>query len=210
MKNIKMVITFSVIALLGLFIFGCSQQNNSTLSSVSETNGETSGNMSASWTKGYDSIEELTDNSDLIALIEVTGISGVEEKSGLYFTTYNAKVIRGINTKEETIKIRMTGKSDDKGKMEIDDDPLMNVGEKWFIFARLNDYGSYTIRSGPYGRFSYNDKTDTVTSLLATNKYASNAAANMTANTTANTLLNINNTSLADVEKQITAHLNKN
>ena len=49
----------------------------------------------------------------------------------------------------------MTGERTDEEVFELADDPLMASGEKWFIFARQNDNGTYTILTGPCGRFAY-------------------------------------------------------
>jgi hypothetical protein len=93
----------------------------------------------------------------------------------------------------------MTGKNDENGKVEIADDPLMTTGEKWLIFARLNDSGTYTILSGPFGRFSYDEKNNTVTSLNVVNEAVEKANPNMK--------LNLNNVGYEKIEKQIKDYL---
>ncbi len=133
--------------------------------------------MHASWAKSYSSIQELAEASDFIGLVEIVDRGRSEEapleESGegtpLSFSTFSAKVLDGIVSEKDTIEIFMTGRHTDKGVIQFSDDPLMSEGEKWFIFARKNDDGTYTILGGPCGRFSYNEKGGTITALNLVN-----------------------------------------
>ena len=133
--------------------------------------------LSVSWAFSYPDIESLTKSSDFIGLVEI--VNGVEvgaiasgfgddvilERSTISSSTFSAKVIRGILAQEDMIRLYMTGNRGTEGVVEISDDPLMNTGEKWFIFAKLNSSGTYTILSGPNGRFSYNEIDNTISSM---------------------------------------------
>ena len=113
-------------------------------------------NISANWHKSYDSIEALAADSDLIALVEITDEERVEQHESLYFTISTANVLETVYSTEnvETVEIYQTGRRTDTELIQIAEDPLMNEGEKWFIFARRNEDGTYTIL-GPFGRFAY-------------------------------------------------------
>ena len=95
-------------------------------------------------------------DSDLIALVEITDEERVEQHESLYFTISTANVLETVYSTEdvETVEIYQTGRRTDTELIQIAEDPLMNEGEKWFIFARRNEDGTYTIL-GPFGRFAY-------------------------------------------------------
>lgn len=115
--------------------------------------------MSASWSYGYGSIEEMTKASDIVAIVKIKDAENVLD-SGIHFTDYTADVrqlIRGNDEKE--IKIHMTGGIDDAEKRiyELNDDPLMQTGDEFLIFARKNQGGTYTILTGSQGRYVVKD-----------------------------------------------------
>ncbi|MDR2571684.1 MAG: hypothetical protein LBD23_15515 [Oscillospiraceae bacterium] len=130
--------------------------------------------MSAGWANFYRNIAELEKESDFIGFIEITnqlryneiipdGVDATNEDAFVIPTTiFSARVIDGIRKEKDIIEIFMTGKS---GHTEIADDPLLSAGEVWFIFAKLNDDGTYSILGGPQGRFIYNEDLDTISSL---------------------------------------------
>lgn len=115
--------------------------------------------MSASWSNYYGSVEELAKASDIVAVIKTTGAE-CSTQQGIHFTTYDAQVKQLVyGTDEKNIQIFMTGGIDEKEKMiyELSDDPLMQINNEFLIFARKNDNGTYTILSGPQGRFEIKD-----------------------------------------------------
>ena len=204
MKNRKTVFAASAFALLvllagGYWLYaGASADASGPSGDNPSKSPKTETVMYASWGESYFSIEELTDAADLAALVEITGIAEVQEhKNKLYLTIYSAKVIRGIDTDLEKVKIIMTGKDDEEGKIEFEDDPLMAVGDKWFIFARRNDDGTHTILGGPDGRFSYDEETDTVTAL----RYQLELREGLM-----HPGPEVENVSLDDIERQVTAY----
>lgn len=130
--------------------------------------------VSASWAYGYGSIEEMTQSSDIVAIIKVTD-SECKPKNGIHFTTYTARVEQLIcGNDEKEIKVYMTGGIDESEKViyEFDDDPLMQIGDEFLIFARKNQDETYTILTGSEGRYvikgdcvyPLNDQTVTVKS----------------------------------------------
>ena len=123
--------------------------------------------MHASWAKGYASVEELMADTDFAGLIEVTGVVRVEN-SGAHLsegsmampaTVFSARVLDAAAGGQTELEIYMTGERTDEEVFELADDPLMASGEKWFIFARQNDNGTYTILTGPCGRFAYDGRS---------------------------------------------------
>lgn len=112
--------------------------------------------MSASWSYNYSDLEELTQNSDLIARISVEDASCYTTNQGIPMTTYTVNIDLPIYgcMEDDSINLVMTGGPDDDVIFEIADDPLMNIDDDFIIFARQNDNGTYTILSGPQGRMS--------------------------------------------------------
>ncbi|MCL2079126.1 MAG: hypothetical protein FWH17_04690 [Oscillospiraceae bacterium] len=138
----------------------------------SNSNLETITNVS--WASFYRNVEELARDSDFIGLVQITAELGNEQivpdgfgtasESGfaIPLTFYSAKVLDGIMYTQGEIEIVMTGK---RGEVQVSDDPLLGVGDTWFIFARHNNNGAYTILGGPQGRFAYNKDNNTISSL---------------------------------------------
>jgi len=127
-----------------------------------------------SWASFYRNITELEKESDFIGIIEIVneqkydeitpdGVDIANESAyTIPTTTFLAKVIDGIRYDNDLIEIFMTGR---RGHVVVADDPLMQVVDIWFIFAKLNDDGTYSILGGPQGRFIYDNEYDTITSL---------------------------------------------
>lgn len=125
--------------------------------------------LSASWTYNYADIEELSKNSDLIALVKVDGAKNTEETNGILFTEFKVDIIESIYNAEnmESFVIYMTGGENDDLIMEITDDPLMQSDEEFLVFCQKNSDGTYTILSGQQGRLVY--ENGVVNSLNVTN-----------------------------------------
>jgi hypothetical protein len=113
----------------------------------------------ADWSYAYKDLNELTDKSDLVALIKVAGVNKEFPIEGIVHTSYNAKVVNGIvNCKDnQNIVFTMTGVNNANKHFEITDDPLPNKNDEFLIFARKNNLGTYTILGGPQGRLAYKD-----------------------------------------------------
>lgn len=113
--------------------------------------------MRASWIYNYEDVQELTENSDLIAYVSINTMESYEE-NGIIKTKYYAEVLNEIyGEKVRNIEIIMTGGIVDQTIHEVEDDPLMDAKEAFLIFARKNESGTYTILSGPQGRFVVTD-----------------------------------------------------
>lgn len=106
----------------------------------------------ASWAMAYSDIESLVAESELIAVVEAIG------QSDKYAQT-EVKVIDAVYgcENDETFAIKQTGALLDSLRQEIYDDPLLDKGKQYLIFARRNDQGTVTILGGPQGRFCYED-----------------------------------------------------
>lgn len=115
--------------------------------------------LNASWTYAYSGVEEMTGDSDLIALVKITGLDRIKdgEVPGSYFKAEITEAVKGCNDGEEIV-LYMTGIKNEEKWIEIQDDPLVQSGESYLIFARKNTTGTYTVLGGPQGRFCYEDE----------------------------------------------------
>ena len=126
--------------------------------------------MTASWSYNYSNLEDLTQSSDLIALISVDDANSYITSDGIPITNYSVLITSSIYgcSEDEVIEVVMTGGPKDGAIYEIADDPLMEIQDDFIIFARKNDDGTYTILSGPQGRMSI--KNGLVSSLNISNE----------------------------------------
>lgn len=112
----------------------------------------------ASWNYSYGSIEELAQDSDLVALVTVGEKISEKSVDHIPMSDFEATVVKPIinSEKGQKISITQTGGltevNGEKIKMELEDDPLLVPGEEYVIFARKNDNGTYAILGGPQGR----------------------------------------------------------
>lgn len=114
--------------------------------------------LGASWSYRYGDLEEITTESDLIALIEVANLAESYSDQQIPMSTYNVKVISPIyNADVDSFEIKMTGMETDDVVYEVDGDPLLKKGEEFLVFCNENDDGSYRIIGGPQGRLTYAD-----------------------------------------------------
>lgn len=116
--------------------------------------------MSASWIYNYRDIEEISKDSDLIALVKVDSVAQTQVCDNLPFTSYNATItdfITGAPDKStgDNIVIKMTGGEHNSVVYEIADDPLLHPDDEFLVFCKKSSDGSYTIISGPQGRLEY-------------------------------------------------------
>lgn len=173
----KSVLTLSLIYLtMFLFFTACSKNDSEE---IQKSNGKDNFSqyekelLHASWAYNYENISELARDCDLAAYVTITGWNNNDEyeSSGVDLVNYTAEIKDSlIGPKEGNITIVMTGKIDetDKKIYEISDDPLMKTNDSFFIFARANEDGTYTILSGPQGRYKIVD--DLVYSLNVNNE----------------------------------------
>ena len=146
-KKIILIISFfALVSVIGASVYYTSAQSNLKKKTIY---------MTASWSYNFSSIEEISNESDIIALVNVNDVKESGEMSGVPYTIYNAEVIKPVYGAElgDIIPIIMTG-SEESG-MEIMDDPLLKKNEKFLIFARINEDGTVTLLGGPEGRLKY-------------------------------------------------------
>lgn len=115
--------------------------------------------ISASWSYRYYDVQEMAKESDLIALIRVDSLIECTEDQQLPFSTFAVEVVQPVyGCKEgQTINIIMTGGESGKQRIEIKDDPMLEKGQEFLVFARHNETGTYTILGGPQGRLAFRD-----------------------------------------------------
>lgn len=113
--------------------------------------------ISASWEYNYEDIQEISQDSDFIAIISVNTSEKTELNESIPYTIFSASVITPIyNAKEnQEILIYMTGGETKDGMIEVEDDPLLLDGEEALVFCKENADGTYRILSGPQGRLLY-------------------------------------------------------
>lgn len=153
MKNKKIILSISVIAVVTICILGINGlvNNNKGNQEVSY--------LSASWNYNYNDIQEISTDSDLIAIVQVNKLISESQEVGIPYSTFEVEVIDPVYgcEKGETFPLYMTGSENDKKKIEIIDDPLLEVGQEFLIFTKKNEDGTYKILSGPQGRLEYKD-----------------------------------------------------
>lgn len=132
--------------------------------------------LHCSWSYNYKTIDEISQKSNITALINIEKKIKDYTKDDIPFTDFNAKIINSPDSSliGKSITITMTGAKNDEKDFEVDDDPLMKVNNQYFVFLRKNKSGTYTILGGPTGRLVYDRQAKTVTSLNLKNKFKNN------------------------------------
>lgn len=157
--------------------------------------------MNASWSYNYTDIAEISQSSDIIALVKATGDKESYIENGIPYTKYKVNVISPIYGTEENeiLTLLMTGGTDQNGLLiEITDDPLLRKNEEFLIFTQQNENGTLTVLGGPQGRLMHSNGK--VNSLTPQNSYA------RTANPYSN--IQITNANLDDIINEINTALN--
>ncbi|SFU53703.1 hypothetical protein SAMN04487886_105016 [Clostridium sp. DSM 8431] len=135
--------------------------------------------MHASWSHNYGSIEETSKNSDLVAVIKVNETEKeYTDKNNIPYTNYNVEVLDSVskdNKDKDNITIVMTGVDNDERHVEFDDDPLLKEDEEFLVFLKENKDGTYKILGGPSGRLTFDEDSNSVTSLCLSNEQVKEA-----------------------------------
>ena len=120
---------------------------------------ETNEYISVSWSRSYANIQELSQDSDLIALVKVKDIKETIVQTGIPYTTFLVEVMEPVyNTdKGDSFVIFMTGGVKNGITVEVEDDPLLQIGEECMVFCKENPDGTYQILSGPQGRYMHHN-----------------------------------------------------
>ena len=115
--------------------------------------------LSASWEYNYRDIEEITKDSDLIALVTVQGVEDTLVESNTPYTIFAVEVSTPIynSVEGECFFIYMTGSETKDRIVELIDDSLLQKGDEILVFCKKNPDGTYQIMSGPQGRLVYED-----------------------------------------------------
>lgn len=189
MKIKLFAFTITVILLI-IALVGCSSKQNDVDQMLLIEDGYEKVLLSASWSYNYEDVEEVSKNSDIIAVVKVVSstISDKFMQYGVLQTIYTVEVVDAIyGDIGSEIQIVMTGgvSKEQKKIYEIADDPLMNINDEYVIFAKENTDGTYRALSGFQGRYAISDG----------NVYSLNVSNNQVA--TANTYSNIAVTGVA-------------
>lgn len=153
-KNKKTIVLLSVLALViigSAIIFGSGMLN-----------GQKKSYMMASWVYGYSGLEELSQASEVIALVRVKSVAKEYVDQGTPFTEYNVEVLTPIfNINQgDTLIVRMTGGPNQGVVFEVMDDPLLKIGDQLIVFCKENvgvSYLSYSFVGGPQGKLTYSN-----------------------------------------------------
>lgn len=164
LKKRKWRIGISIVSIIVLILLGIYIKNNQIKSKKVV-------NYPVSWGYCYGSVKEMYQQSNLVAVVKITD-NGTSKAGTLYETIYKASVIKKIKgtLKSNSIKIFMTGGENDTTIYQIPEDPLMEKGDEFLIFAKKNTDNTYTTLGGGQGRMKYNHWKKTVTSLNETTK----------------------------------------
>ena len=129
--------------------------------------------MTASWAYSYANMEEISQDSDIIALVRVNGGKDSYEISGIPFVEFHVEVITPIYGADlgDRLSIFMAD--------GVADDPLLKEEEELLIFARQNENGTVSILGGPQGRFVYDNGKLNAMAPVNTDAGSANAYANI-------------------------------
>lgn len=159
-NNTKRIIAGYCFLLMLVSFTACSGQKGE----LSRYNGYEKVSLSASWAYNYGSVQELAKSCDLAAYVTIKDMKPDNRYSsyGITTTIYTAEISESIYGEQKgDIQIIMTGgiRDSEKKIYEVTDDPLMQINDEYFIFAKKNEDGTYTILSGSQGRFEIVDET---------------------------------------------------
>ena len=118
----------------------------------------------ADWVDHYESIDELTEKSDLVVLGQVT-TSVPELRVDVIFTKQNVainKYLKGDKIQNDAIQILQTGgELSGKKTPEIDDAPLFQKNDNLLLFLKKTTEGHYLVMGGYQGVGKFvNDKIE--------------------------------------------------
>lgn len=115
--------------------------------------------LAASWADGASTVAGLAKNSDAVALVAITAVVATGQDPDPFdrtpYTSFTATVRRWLmGTGDATIQIKQTGDT----SQQVDDDPLLKVGEVAVVFLHEFAENKYYIVGGPTGRFHLDDQ----------------------------------------------------
>jgi len=151
MKVKKMLFLISFIVSLIIFIFAMNMiRKQNEKKENDEKIVESYWKTNIDWLNNPN-IQDVTQASDLIALIHVNELGeAVKETAGL-FRTFEVGIIESVYGCEEgeTIDIVMIANRQE--------DPLLEHGQEYLVFTTKNPDQTYSIINGPQGRMEYID-----------------------------------------------------
>lgn len=115
--------------------------------------------LPASWSYHYEDLKELSQASDLIALVTVREAGGTTVESGVPYTVFPVTVIRPVfgSEKDQVFSIYMTGGETEDRIVEVEGDPLPQPGDEMLVFCAENPDGTFRILGGSQGRLICED-----------------------------------------------------
>ena len=147
----------AVLAFMLLFgLWGCGDSTSSTSPTATKT-------LHMSWANAADTVAGMAANSDAVALVTIKSVAGTgvdkDLGDGAPYTLFTASVERWLKgTGGSEITIKQTGGDN----VQVEDDPLLQVGESAVLFLHQFADGQYFIVGGPTGRFHLDGQNNLV------------------------------------------------
>jgi hypothetical protein len=139
-----------LIVATGFFLAGCG--------AAAEPRPAETRSIEVSWAEGASSTGELSEKAEAVVVgsVESTETAEVTDFGALTDATIRVDTwAKSTGEEPETIVIRQTGGVADGVFFQVDDDPLLQVGERGVFFVRyVADRGVYVVLGGPTGRFT--------------------------------------------------------
>jgi len=113
---------------------------------------------------GYGDIPSLKADADLVARGEIVGCRSVNSQEtaigSIYFTDFSFQIESVLHgaASQSAIVIHQTGGIVGGRTVEVMEDPLMEVGDRYVLFLKQGTSELYYVLGGPQGRFVVHDE----------------------------------------------------
>jgi hypothetical protein len=154
--------TAVLIGLSVLFI-ACGSATTRSVSQTSPTAGlPVTTHLSVSWAVEYRDLGDLKKASDLVVIGSISGIAASTINRGIPFTDFGVAKISVIYDSKSrgavtSLILHQTGGTVNGQLLQVDDDPLFQVGDDVILFLHEFSPGHFYVVGGPTGRFVVNN-----------------------------------------------------
>jgi hypothetical protein len=150
---------------LSLLFFACGSAMTPSVSQTSPTSGSHSPattHLSVSWAVEYRDLGDLKRASDLVVIGSISGIAASTTNRGVPFTDFDVAKINVIYDSKArgavtSLILHQTGGTVNGQLLQVDDDPLFQVGDDVILFLHEFSTGHFYVVGGPTGRFVVNN-----------------------------------------------------
>ena len=151
----------AVLVGLSMLFIGCGTATPRSVSQISpsaDSHAPVTTHLSVSWAVEYRDLGSLKKASDLVVNGAITGVAASTTNRGIPFTDFNVTEIsviydprsRGVVT---SLVLHQTGGTVNGQMLQVDDDPLFQVGDNVILFLHEFSPGHFYVVGGPTGRF---------------------------------------------------------